>query len=195
MKKLFLSCMVALGLIGCGGSSKNAEISIFKAWQGSFKSVDMALEDKRMDETYNHIAKTKGKSKEEVRQAVLNLLSTKGYKKLSFHNDSITYVYKEENPFTIKYKSSGVSDNGKFFLFTWTNEVPHHAELKYIYTTKPHQDTNDSMVHFHFKFGKNGFDELKSSHSFPTFAKQNTPLLKMIEDYKASKDELAGFIK
>lgn len=195
MKKLLLSCIIAIAYIGCGSSSSETETSTFKAWNGSYKSVNPALEDERMDETYSQIAKDKNKTQAEVKQAIINLLTTKGYENLVFEGNSITYTYENQEPFTYTYKTSGVSDDERFYLFTSTSDVLAHPELKYIYTTKPHQDTNESMIHFHFKFGANGFDELKTSNSYPTFAKSSTSLEKMIEDYQNAKDELANFIQ
>ncbi len=69
---------------------------------------------------------------------------------------------------------------------------------KYIILTAVHQDSEESMLHYHLRYGSTEFEDLVTntdySYWWPTFVASSLTVEEAAENYAASADEFAAMI-
>jgi len=180
MKKtriLALVCAMLLVFSFAYAEKPEADLTKLSTWEGTWLNYLSFLEKDEVKEEMEKLAKSHNKTVEEAVEGMLAMLQN-DYAKMKIEGDNVSFLDAEDKE-VAKNKYSFVSlvkDTFGDHEFEWALYTTEDKDAKYpaLLMVAPHSDKEDSVVHFHVRYGKDQ-EELKGKQGwFPTFVKEDT---------------------
>ncbi len=172
-----------------------------KKREGTWKSYDTFLDDPLMDEAYAAIAaKVEGYNASEVKDLFKTMFDARGIVSLKVgKNGDLTLVMDDDSEMKYAYESHLFSpmpyDGFSWYRFEATDVVA-ASPYRYLIVSLVHQDNpaKNTMLHWHARFGKEGFEPLLDPMSswYPTFVPEDLKIEQVVQEVKEGADEFAG---
>ncbi|PIE43680.1 MAG: hypothetical protein CSA50_03485 [Gammaproteobacteria bacterium] len=189
---------VFLSILMLGGSS-----SIFAtpSWNGNWQSSYASLDEPVMDTVYTSVAALKDDLEASDVESALKAMLHTDFNTINVENTGNLYSMTIDSVST-NYNYMGEHEvefaPGTYFSWYKFEKIGGSADdlYKYIISTAAHQDTPDSMVHWHMRYGSQGFDALIGITDFwwPTMVAADMTAQELADQYTAMAGEFAEML-
>jgi Zn/Cd-binding protein ZinT len=181
-----LTFMLCLFILDC--KNESSDDPQLAKWAGTWNAVTNDINESWMDQTFAdgaaYILATHGKaiSDSDLRDFFSEMLGTDFASSVIADDTFTTYTEADaagtatKITYTFKQRFAADEDDGKI-AYWYAFEGDRADDSQYLIALLPEQDSPDTMEHFHFRYGTDGFDALMDEEMgmwFATFMKQGT---------------------
>lgn len=192
MKKtrfLALICAMLLVFSYTYAEDQTPDKTTLATWEGTWIDFASFYQNEEIKAELEKLAKEHNKNVEEVLAPTLAMMKNDIFK-LSVEGNTISFFdvegkELEKNNYTF---SSLVKDKFGDFEFEWALYVSDNNEAKFpsLLLIAPHSDGEDTVIHFHARYGMNQEEMMGKEGWYPTFVKEGTT----VELFKGELAEL-----
>lgn len=192
MKKtriLALVCAMLLLFSYAYAENQAPDLTTLTTWEGTWVDFASFFQNEEIKVELEKLAKEHNKNVEEVLAPTLAMMKNDIFK-LSVEGNSISFFdvdgkELEKNEYTF---SSLIKDKFGDFEFEWALYVSDNKEAKFpvLLLIAPHSDGEDTVLHFHARYGNHGGELMEKKDWYPTFVKEDTT----VESFKGELAEL-----
>lgn len=178
-------------------ASASAGISDLTDWAGTWTSSYSYLDSTEMDVVYNAVAaEIDGYDANNVKNALSAMYYT-DFAGMEIASGTIKIDSGAADNYTYRDITYGSWGEYSIAWYSFENEdAAADDPFKYILATAAHQDSEDSMLHYHLRYGATGFDDLATNTAYtswwPTLVESDLTAAEFAQEYLAMKDELVA---
>ncbi|WAW15535.1 ZinT/AdcA family metal-binding protein [Peptostreptococcus equinus] len=169
-------------------SKKNQDVSI-SDWQGTWNDMSAYLDNQDLQSAYAEVAKRDNKKPEEVKRELKNRRKNE-FGGIVIQGNKVTFLDKFKDKggkevFSSEYKfiKSFETKHGNETL-EWDQFEATDKNAKYPIIIMMPIHGEESLTHFHMRYGKNIDELLKQDKWFPTYVKPSTTSQQLIDEIK-----------
>ena len=161
-------------------------------WEGEWNSMSSYIEDEELAEAFAASAKAEKKSVEELKKSYLEKYKI-DFEAMVFTEDSIAFYDKrlkdegkENAKLKYHYLESYKMKHGKYNIEWHVFEAEEGGEYKYIMLMPVHGE--ETLAHFHMRYGDDVEKMLEAEDWYPTFIKPSTSYEQLADVFGPDKD-------
>ena len=194
----FLSTILAVAILiacACGAAAEATEPTLAD-WAGTWNSAESYLSDEAVQQALAGAAEGMGMKPEEVQAMYAAMMGADGTGSFVIDGDTIT-AYSLQNgegdvlftasftyagTETVEGEMDGVSFTMDWYKYTLRGDGP--EDYAFLALSAAHSDTEDSMVHFHYRYGGESFEALTdmSKNWYPTMCENTVTAQELAEE-------------
>ncbi len=170
-------------------------------WGGSWQSSYASLDDPLMDSMYTAVAALKDDLEPGDVKSALKVMLRTDFETISIENAGDVYSITIDSELAdYNYMGEHEIEFAPGMSFSWykfeKNGGSQENLYQYIIATDVHQDTPDSMRHWHMRYGSQGFEALIGITDFwwPTMVGAEMTAQELANQYTAMAEELAEML-
>lgn len=192
MKKtgfLALVCAMLLVFSYAYAEKQTPDVTTLATWEGNWIDFASFYQNEEIKAELEKLAKEHNKNVEEVLAPALAMMKNDIFK-LKVEGNTVSFFDAdgkelEKNNYTF---SSLVKDKFGDFEFEWALYASDNEDAKFhiLMLIPPHSDGEDTVLHFHVRYGNHGGEMMEKEGWYPTFVKEDTT----VESFKGELAEL-----